>query len=108
MKTGINLISADTIHEVMITNKSELSTDFKVAIYINECNLHNEPVWFSKIVQGTGLSRQEISVALDRLFDLCILDGEWERVNGKWTRTFRVTDPMNHYFTALASKPVSP
>lgn len=102
MKTGINLISTDTIHEVMITNKSELSSDFKVAIYINNCNLRNEPVWFSKIVQETDLPRQKISVALDRLFDLCILDGEWERVNGNWTRTFRVTAPMNHYFEALA------
>ncbi len=36
------------------------------------------------------MSKATVSKTIDRLFDLGIIDGKWERVDSKWTRIFKV------------------
>ena len=49
-------------------------------------------IWFSKLVTMLNgqVSRNTISRCLDRLFDIGIIDGEWKKVDRRWTRTFKI------------------
>lgn len=74
---------------------SVLSNDLKICsvIYENEHEIH-EKVWFSKLVEilAGEMSRATVSKTLDKLSDLGMIDGTWEKVDGKWTRVFTITD----------------
>ncbi len=70
------------------------SDDLQVCLRIYEFNRRNEKIWFKKLVEEmdgvpTG---PVISRSLDKLFDRGMIDGEWENVDGCWTRTLKVTD----------------
>ncbi len=73
---------------------SVLSNDLKICSVIYEYeHVKHEKIWFSKLVgilEGE-ISRATVSKTLDKLFDLGMIDGTWEKVEGKWTRVFRVT-----------------
>lgn len=65
----------------------------KVLRYIYDCNLTNEPVWISKIIRHFPEPEQSsVDAEIDYLFDLGCLEGRWERISGKWTRTIHLTD----------------
>ena len=70
-----------------------LSPELKVASKIYKVTKEEkEEIWFNKLVdvlEGRP-SRNTISRCLDRLFDLGIIDGEWKKVNNRWTRTFSI------------------
>ena len=72
---------------------SVLSTDLKVCYVIYESEQRKDKIWFSKLVQilEKDVSRGTISKSLDKLFDLGMIDGQWEKADGKWTRTFTIT-----------------
>ena len=72
---------------------SVLSADLKVCYFIYGAEQKNEKIWFSKLVKllDKDVSRGTISKSIDKLFDLGMIDGQWEKVDGKWTRTFTVT-----------------
>lgn len=69
-----------------------LSSDLKVCAVIYEYNLKDEKIWFSKLVEELkgDVSKGTITKVADRLFDLGVIDGNWERVNGKWTRVLSI------------------
>lgn len=72
---------------------SVLSNDLKICTVVYEYDrVKGEKVWFSKLVKilEGDMSRVTISKSLDKLFDLGMVDGNWEKVEGKWTRTFTV------------------
>jgi len=55
--------------------------------------VRKERIWFSKLVRvlDADASKATISRTIDKLFDLGIIDGKWEKVEGKWTRVLSVT-----------------
>jgi hypothetical protein len=70
-----------------------LSPDLKVCCKIYEfVNEKDEEIWFSKLVAllDGNPSRVTISKCLDKLFDLGIIDGQWKKINNRWTRTFKI------------------
>lgn len=75
-----------------MVSKEILSKDLRICVAIYEHNLKNEPVWFSRLVTEleADVSRSTISKSIDKLFDLGIIDGNWEKVDGKWTRVFKI------------------
>ena len=78
----------------MVSRDRVLSNDFLVCVKIYEYNEEKkEKIWFSKLVDVMRgeLSQSTISKCLDRLFDLGMIDGTWESVDGRWTRTLKVT-----------------
>lgn len=72
----------------------KLSIDLIILREIRLYEKKDELVWFSKLVERfTGqFTKLEISKTLDKLFDLCFIDGKWEKVEGKWTRVFHTAD----------------
>jgi len=71
-----------------------LSSELKICSIIYEFTVKKkEKIWFNKIVQllKKDTSRSTVSKNLDKLFDLGIIDGKWEKVDGKWTRVFNVS-----------------
>lgn len=72
---------------------SVLSNDLKICSVIYQYQHEkNEKVWFSKLVDllADDMSRTTVSKTVDKLFDLGMIDGTWEKVDGKWTRTFKI------------------
>ncbi len=79
------------------------SDDFQVCLKIYEFNRKNEKIWFKKLVEEmdgvpTGPA---ISKSLDKLFDRGMIDGEWENVDGCWTRTLKVTGEFTGFIKGL-------
>jgi predicted transcriptional regulator len=73
-----------------MVSRGVLSTDLKICVAIYDHNQRKDPIWFSKLVdefKGES-SRATISKSIDKLFDLGMIDGKWEKVESRWTRTF--------------------
>ena len=85
----------------------KLPSDFKIAIRIYRCNQRNEPTYFNKLVQDFEgkISRATVSKNLDQLLDLGIIAGDWQKSdNGKWIRTFKITDDVSSLISSLSEK----
>ncbi|MDR3282171.1 MAG: hypothetical protein LBS92_00980 [Candidatus Methanoplasma sp.] len=81
-----------------------LSNDFKVCRKIYEYSkVRSEKIWFSKLVEAMSgeLSPSTISKCVDRLFDLGMIDGDWEKADGRWTRTFNITGEAEGFVKSL-------
>ena len=70
-----------------------LSSDLKVCSVVYEYNLNGDKIWFSKLVEELKghISKGTITKVVDRLFDLGVIDGNWEKIEGKWTRVLNIT-----------------
>lgn len=81
-----------------------LSYDLKICsvIYEYEHEKH-EKVWFSKLVDVLEgeMSRATVSKTIDKLFDLGIIDGTWEKVDGKWTRVFKIAGEAEDFIRTI-------
>ncbi len=87
----------------MIKKEHVFSNDLQVCLKIYEFNQKEEKIWFSKLVKemhGTP-TQSTISKSLDKLFDRGMIDGEWENVNGRWTRTLKVTGEFTGFIKGL-------
>ena len=85
----------------------QLSNDFKVAVRILDYNKKGEPVWFAKLVEDMKeeVSKVTISKNIDKLFDLGIINGDWEKLsNGKWVRTFQIAGEASSLIESIAEK----
>ena len=97
-----------TYHEytgdiAMVKKEQVFSNDFQVCLKIYEFNQKGEKIWFSKLVKemnGTP-TQSTISKSLDKLFDRGMIDGEWERVDGYWTRTLKVTGEFTGFVRGI-------
>ena len=69
-----------------------LSSDLKVCSVVYEYDLKGEKIWFSKLVDELrgDICKATITKVIDRLFDLGVIDGKWEKVGGKWTRVLNI------------------
>lgn len=62
-----------------------------VAAYIYDCQVKGERVWFRKLVENLPYDRNEVSQALDDLFDLYIIYGYYGEIPGnKATRLYKL------------------
>jgi len=92
---------------------SEISTDFKVLSRLYEfIYVRKEQVWFTKLVESFGgeLSRVDVSKAQDKMDDLCIMDGKWQKTpDGRWTRCLFIEDEVVDFaktiFESTTEKP---
>ncbi len=81
-----------------MTEKTRLSKDLVVACEIYKAEIQEEPIWFSRLVERLSgrMSKNEVSDALDKLFDWGFIQGEYGATeNGKTGRLFK---------TALSNK----
>lgn len=84
---------------------SVLSYDLKICYIIKEYQERKEGVYFTKLVDElkNDMSRSTVSKTLNKLFDLGIIDGTWEKVDDKWIRVFRIAgeaeDLINKIYT---------
>lgn len=79
-----------------------LETDFDVLLKIYELTeIKHEIAYFSKLVEQIDAGRDAISINLDKLFDLCLIYGKWEKhsINEKpqWVRAFYVDEDFLPY-----------
>ena len=78
--------------------EGKLKNDFDVAVKIYEMTVINGgDATFSGIVEEfakLGVEKNEVSKNLDKLFDLCIVDGHWtkDEKTKTWMRTFTISD----------------
>jgi DNA-binding PadR family transcriptional regulator len=81
--------------------KSELlSKDLEVALEVYKYDkIRGEPIYLNKLVESLKerVSRGTISKALDRLFDLGILNAKWKKVNSKWVRVFYIAGEAEEF-----------
>lgn len=82
---------------------SVLSTDLKICHAILDAEEKESKTWFSKLVRTLekDASRATISKSIDKLFDLGMIDGNWEKVDGKWTRTFTITGEARDFIKKM-------
>lgn len=87
----------------MVQKGEVLSNDFLVCTKIYEFNERDESIWFSKLVKvmNGSPSQSTISKSIDRLFDRGMIDGDWEKVDGRWTRTFKITGEFKGFVQGL-------
>jgi len=87
----------------MVQKEQVLSNDFLVCTKIYEFNKKEEDIWFSKLVKSMkgSPSQSTISKSLDRLFDRGMIDGDWKKVDGRWTRTFKITGEFEGFVKGL-------
>jgi predicted transcriptional regulator len=81
-----------------------LSNDFKVCIKIYGYSRENsEKIWFSKLAEAMSgeLSPSTISKCVDRLFDMGMIDGKWEKVDRHWIRTFHIAGEAEAFVKSL-------
>ncbi len=83
-----------------------LSKDLEVAleVYIYD-KIKEEPIYLNKLVESLKgrMSRGTISKALDRLFDLGILNAKWEKVDNKWVRGFYIAGEAEEFLADVYS-----
>lgn len=88
----------------MINSKRTiLSNEERIGITINISNSEDIPIYFTKLVERFKgeISRATISKVIDKLFDLGMMTANWENVDGKWIRSFRITGEYRDYFKNL-------
>ncbi|MDD4804956.1 MAG: hypothetical protein PHN69_07435 [Candidatus Pacebacteria bacterium] len=73
-----------------------------VAKYIYRCNTLNIPVYFGILCSNLTHTRSEISIALDFLFDICMIDAKWETIEGKWCRCYHTSHAYDEYFKSVS------
>jgi hypothetical protein len=71
-----------------------LSGELKVVVACRYCYLP----YFSNLVVQTGMSKNEVHSALNRLTDLGKLDESWQRVSNGWALCFRYNDRHDNDF----------
>jgi hypothetical protein len=95
----------------LIKMQKVLDENLTVLAKIYEMNIvKKEPIWFSKLVElfDGKLSRVQISKALDRLFDLCFIKGDWQKVDERWTRTFAISSCSEYFAREMYEKSMVP
>ena len=87
-----------------------LSTDLKVCYYIYKFNdIEGKKIWFSKLVETfNDASRSTISKSIDKLFDLGMIDGKWEKAEGKWTRVFKISGEAKDFVKTMYENTTPP
>jgi DNA-binding transcriptional ArsR family regulator len=82
-----------------------LSLDLKICMKIYELERRKEKVWLGKLVRilSNDASKVTISKTVDRLFDLGIVDGKWEEVEGKWTRVLTVAGEAEGFVRSVST-----
>jgi len=97
-----------------MANQNILSKDLIVAMeiykYSDNKTGREEPIFFSKLVVNLEgkVSRSTISKSIDRLFDLGIIDGSWEKVDSRWTRVFKISGEASSLIGALYESQIEP
>ncbi len=90
-----------------MVDRSILSNDLKICVSIYEHDkVLGDKTWLSKLVRELEgeMSRMTISKTLDKLFDLGIIDGHWERTEGKWTRVFQIAGESEDFVRGIYEK----
>ena len=70
-----------------------LSLDLKICYWVYDFNKKKEKVWFGKLIKPLKGEAGLIPMgkAVEKLLDLGILDGHWEKIGDKWARVLMVT-----------------
>lgn len=79
----------------------ELPPIEKVVLSIYKHNKESTPVYFGILLNELQIEKKELNKSLDRLFDLCMIDAEWETVDGKWARCYHTSHAYDLYLEGL-------
>ena len=68
--------------------------------------LEKEHLWFSKLVEllDGDVEKSKVSIALDRLYDLGIINVGYEKVDDRWTNTIRLEDEARLFAASMCEK----
>jgi len=93
--------------ELMGNKIDILGKDLEVALQIfDSSNVHKDEIYFSKLVRilDGRVSRNRISLALDRLFDNGILTAEFKKINKKWARVYQISGEAEGFIESIYSE----
>lgn len=80
----------------------EKSADLKVLIMLYWITkVEQEPCWFTKMVERTGLSRSEVSKAQDKLDDLGLIYEKYEAIGKTYTNCWHLEDEAEEFIKGL-------
>jgi hypothetical protein len=71
---------------------TEYAPDIRLLLFIHENEKKNNPVWHTMMVKESGLTAIQISMEEDRLMDLCLIDGKYEKVGDRWTYCYHLEE----------------
>ena len=94
-----------------MANWSELADDMKMVVTIYKEVQAGRPVWFTRLAEllkDDGITRSRLSYLEDRLYDLGIIDKQWEKVEKKWTYCYRVCKCPLGFIKNVADNVVRP
>jgi len=78
-----------------------------VALQIYEwANIKKEIVYYGKLLDSFDgrIPDKEVSKSIDFLFDICMIDAEYENVNRKWVRSIKINLDYLPYMEELYKK----
>lgn len=84
--------------------KEILGKDLEVALQIFDfSNKKKEDIYFSKLVRVLNgrISRNRISQALDRLFDLGMVTADFKKINKRWARVYVVAGEAETFIEGI-------
>ena len=74
---------------------SRLKNDLRIIIEIyKSTEIDNEPIWLSKIVDNLSnyTNKSEVSMILDKLYGMDIIEMRYENVDGKMTNCYFIDE----------------
>lgn len=89
--------------EIILNQENILSQEEKVVLEIYKYNyIEKKPIYFSKLVgQLEGkISRSTVSKIIDKLFDLGMINAQWENQDG-WIRSLYISGEYKEFFKNL-------
>ena len=81
-----------------------LAPDLKMCVTIHNENKAGRKVWMSRLIEllKDDCTRLELSKAEDKLNDLGMIIGDWEKVDGKWTRCYQIDSDAKNFIKNVA------
>jgi hypothetical protein len=83
---------------------SKLAPDLKMCVTIHNENVAGRKVWMSRLKEllKEDCTKLELSKAEDKLNDLGIIRGDYEKVDGKWTYCYRIDSDAKSFIKNVA------
>lgn len=63
--------------------------------------IKKEPIYFGKLVTELNIPAKDVSRIEDKLMDLCMIDAQFELVDNKWVRLYRLSNCYLSFFKSL-------
>lgn len=83
-----------------------IAPELAIGVEIYRHNMNHKPIHFSMLLEifKDIYCRKTVNRALDKLFDLCMVDAEWKELDGLWVRDLYISGSAYKEYFKKASE----